>query len=109
MIPATGYTRAEISDKLWLRDVPEHLHEGLIEYIVDGRPVGGFLQAVLENDLLEAFGRADHESAAGLQNLCAFLYNDAPSACFGSPEFVRAWYEKHAEARRWREAQAARP
>lgn len=65
----------------------------LVQYIVGGRPLGDFLTAVMENNLMEAYGRADKESAAGMKELCAFLYSYAPNACHGNPERVQAWYE----------------
>src|SRR3990167_9777566 len=98
-MPVTGYTRTELAGRACERGVPHHLIDGLVEYIVDGRPTGRFLHAVLENDLMEAYSRADIHSAAGMQAIVTFLYNDAPSGCFGSPEIVRGWYEKHAAVR----------
>src|SRR3990167_1295433 len=98
-MPVTGYTRTELTDRACERGVPHHLIEGLVEYIVDGRPTGRFLHALLENDFMETYSPADVPSAAGMPALFTFLYNGAPSGCFGSPEIVRGWYEKHAAAR----------
>ena len=39
--------------------VPSHMHEGIVAYIETGRPVGGFLTALLSNDLMGALGKAD--------------------------------------------------
>lgn len=74
--------------------VPDHLIGGLVEYIVVGRPVGQFLTAVLENDLMGAMSRADVHSAMGLRAVCTFLYSYAPGGCFGSQESVIDWYKK---------------
>lgn len=71
--------------------VPEHLHGGLVRYLVQHIQPGHFLTAVLENDLREAMGRADDVSRAGLYSIVLFLYNDAPAPCWGSPEAVAAW------------------
>lgn len=71
--------------------VPEHLADGLRDYIVDRIETGGFLRAVLENDLREACARADEVSRAFLFDIVSFLYNEAPSTCWGSPERVAAW------------------
>jgi hypothetical protein len=73
------------------RLVPEHDHHGLIAFINDGIVPGSFLQAVLENNLREAFGRADLTNRAALFDIVSWLYNDAPADCWGSPEKVMAW------------------
>lgn len=54
-------------------------------------PTGGFLQAVLENDLMEAFARADETSRANLFEIVCFVYNELPSNCYGSKDKVREW------------------
>jgi len=71
--------------------VPEHLVGGLTRYVIMGINPGDFLTAVLSNDLMEAFGRADRNSLAGLEGLMKFIYNYVPSACHGSKEKVSAW------------------
>jgi hypothetical protein len=71
--------------------VPDGCHGGLIRYILYGVPTGSFLQAVLSNDLMEAFGRADIFNRAGMFSIVSFLYNHAPSQCYGSPEKYSAW------------------
>jgi len=73
--------------------VPEHLRGGLQRYIEQGIKPGDFLTAVLENDLMEAMGRGDLASLAGLFGLCGWLYNEAPAACHGSEAKVRKWIE----------------
>jgi hypothetical protein len=71
--------------------VPEHLRGGLDRYIVHGIKPGDFLTAFLSNDLMETLGRADDKSRAGFFGLASFLYNEAPSGCFRSPENVARW------------------
>jgi hypothetical protein len=72
--------------------VPEHLRGGLIRYFVDGLLPGGFLQAVLCNDLTQAFTRAaDVETTFYLPTLVECLLAHAPSAAWGSRDAVRAW------------------
>lgn len=83
--------RAHLRQRLIVSRVPEGLHEGLIEYIVQRRPTGGFLAAVLTNDLQQAAVRADEVNARHLREIVLFLHNDAPAPCWGSPERVNAW------------------
>lgn len=73
--------------------VPEHNRSTLIQYIEIGLPVGSFIQAVLCGDLFGAFGRADHINAQHVGSICAWLYNYAPSPCFGSPEKMKEWFK----------------
>ena len=71
--------------------VPASTLDTLVHYIYERRPTGGFLQAVLSNDLKESFARADEQNRATLFNICSLLYNEAPSPCWGSPEKYKAW------------------
>lgn len=82
--------------------VPEHLRAGLTNYVEKHRRTGGFLEAVLSNDLKEAMGRADERSREGLFAIVCWLYNEAPSTCWGSPERVSDWLraDEHEEKHR---------
>ena len=73
--------------------VPSHTIDPLLRYIMDGLEPGGFLMAVLSNDLMEACGRADEMNGRYLKAICTFLYNYAPSECKGSPERVGQWLD----------------
>lgn len=74
----------------------------LDDYLEYGHPVGGFLQAVLSNQLFEAVGRADLENRARLAEYVSYLYNHAPMYCRGSEERVREWIHKGGKAGRRR-------
>ena len=76
----------EIGDK-----VPEHTLESLRNYVEHRLPPGGFLGAVLENNLSEACGRADTRNLYALWDIVKYVYNCVPSECWGSPEKVAAW------------------
>ena len=67
--------------------------QDLIEYVNRGRPPSGFLIAVLENNLKEACGAADLENMRILPVYVAWLYNRAPSRCWGSLERIQEWCE----------------
>ena len=66
----------------------------LRRYIENRIPTGGFLEAVLSNDLKEAVGRADGDNMRVLPELVGWLYNEAPSNCWGSPQRVKDWLAK---------------
>ena len=71
--------------------IPPHMMAGLRRYIDDHCPVGDFLTAVLSNDLREACSRADDTNIEIIPVYVAYLYNNAPAPCWGSPARVKAW------------------
>lgn len=79
-------------------DIPQSTLDGINAYVREGIPTGGFLYAVLTNDLSGAFGRADQENTAAMREIVAYVYNKIPSACWGSPEKVSAWLDRHEQA-----------
>jgi hypothetical protein len=74
-------------------DIPLTCATGLAEYAVYGRQVGGFLTAVLCNDLMDACGRADATNKALIPAYAKILYNDMPSGCYGSGAKHDAWID----------------
>jgi hypothetical protein len=81
---------AEAKDHL--TDVAPELRAGLARYLELGLEPGGFLCAVLDNDLSEAVGRC--ADFAALKPLCLWLDNHAPTDCWGSKEKRLAWQER---------------
>jgi hypothetical protein len=73
------------------RPIREDIKEALDCYAKTGGPLGGFLTAVVENNLMEALGRADSYNRATIYQICQYIYNELPSNCHGSPEAVREW------------------
>ena len=73
--------------------IPEYMMAGITRYIEKHQPSGDFLMAVFRNDFNEACARADPVNAANLKAYMGYLNNEAPSACWGSPEKVKAWLE----------------
>jgi hypothetical protein len=71
--------------------VPPHMRDGLELYVNYGVMGGSFLTAVLENNLVEAFGHADETNRHAMFLWAMWLHNDAPRGCWGSPEAVKAW------------------
>lgn len=74
-----------------LRDVAPHLAESLDRYATERVETGGFLRACLENNFLEACGRADHVNRTRLHLVAEYIYNELPANCHGSRERVNAW------------------
>jgi hypothetical protein len=67
--------------------------ESLKEYVRIGRPVGGFLEAVLSNDLMNAFGRADEGNCRLMFEYAKYVYNKMPMGCHGSRKIYNSWCE----------------
>lgn len=74
------------------------MHDSIADWIetarIPPRLMGSFMRAVLTNDLMGAFGHADEQNAAAMRAWTMFLYNDAPSECYGSAEKLQAWHER---------------
>lgn len=78
--------------------IPERMWGGIERYIEQGMVPGDFLSAVICNDLQEAVGRSDDENINLLAVYIAYFYNVAPSQCWGSPEKMKAWIQRHKDA-----------
>jgi len=73
--------------------IPQSTMADINEYIHYRQPPGGFLRAVLENDLCQSFARAHISNRAAMFDIVCYLHNFAPSDCWGSPEKVKSWLE----------------
>ena len=71
--------------------IPPMIMEGLKNYVERGIPTGGFLEAVLANDLMAAVGGADPNSMMALPSIVSYVYMELPSTCHGSYKVYRAW------------------
>lgn len=65
--------------------------DSIDRYVNDRLPPGGFITAVLTNDLIGAVGKADSENLADLHEICTYIYNSIPSNAWGSKEKMNAW------------------
>ncbi|MBW2636002.1 MAG: hypothetical protein JRC86_00500 [Deltaproteobacteria bacterium] len=74
-------------------DIRGDVIASLRRYIVDGVCPGGFITAVLENKLNQAFSRADNENAKTIGALTKFCYNRIPAVAWGSKDAPEAWQE----------------
>lgn len=71
--------------------IPDRMMPSLRRYIEEKIQPGDFLTAVIQNDLSEACSRADDENMRNLPAYAAYLYNEAPSICWGSKEKMEKW------------------
>ncbi len=73
--------------------LPESVRDGIKRYIEHRVEPGGFLMAVLENDLVRSFGKADSNNRQALFSIVGWIYDVAPGSCWGSPEKVKKWLQ----------------
>lgn len=72
-------------DAMFACGIPAYMHDGIVQYYENGIPPGGFLTAVIDNDLQKACGRADDTNRHCLFAYMQWFYNHAPSGTWGYP------------------------
>jgi len=79
--------------------IPLHTAKALELYLLDGLPPGGFLEAVLCNNLFRAVAVADSVNQEHLWSITKAVLNIAPIAATGSYENIEKWCEPDNEER----------
>ena len=74
--------------------IPTRTKESIDNYVKYGLPPGGFVYAVLSNDLMEAVGRADNINLKHFHSIASYIYNEIPKEAHGSEETVKNWLSK---------------
>lgn len=72
-------------------EAPQDVQQHLTDYEATGRPLGGFLTSVLENDLSKGITRADSDNLRLLPAIMSFVYNRIDGRCWGSKAKVVEW------------------
>ncbi len=71
--------------------IPRDIHASLERYVNDRVPPGGFLYAVLCNDLEQTLARADEDNLAALKNIVTYVVMHLPRTCRGNSVAIRRW------------------
>ena len=71
--------------------IPPNTQSQIDEYVKQKCPPGSFVYAVLTNNLVNAVAKADDVNILYLRDIILYVYNDIPSACWGSREAVEEW------------------
>ena len=77
--------------------MPTLTKECIDNYVKLRIPTGGFLYAVLTNNLSEAIGRADENNMKCIVGIVRYIYNECPAACWGSEDRVMEWLKREKE------------
>ncbi len=71
--------------------IPGYMLPAFVRHVVEGGHMGHFLTAVFENNLMEAFARADPTNSRMMDSYLKAIHNAVPPGCHGSVEKVIAW------------------
>lgn len=78
--------------------IPGWVREEIDEWAAIASWPGTFVEAVLRNDLNDAFAKATEDEVRTLHSIVAYVYNFVPSPCWRSREKMVAWREMVVEA-----------
>ena len=73
--------------------IPEHTKAAIDRYVMHRLPPGGFLTAVLTNNLVGAVTRADVHNLEALLEIVRYVYNEVPASAWGSEQRVEDYLE----------------
>lgn len=71
--------------------IPSYGVETLKRYVNMGIPCDSFVQAVIDNDLCAAVGRADFQNIHNIPAYISWLYNNAPAGSWGFEGAHERW------------------
>lgn len=80
------------------KQCPSNIVHSIEKYVTQGYKPGGFLTAVLQNDLTSAVMLADKDNLVALPHIVAYVYHKVPSNCWGSKDRVNNWLTNRAAA-----------
>ncbi len=73
-------------------DIPPHMIDGVMEYILRGHIPGSFLELIFLNDFAHAAQIADMHNRHALFQWATLLYH-MPVKAWGSAEKMKAWHD----------------
>lgn len=74
--------------------LPADAVETILNYLWRGLPPGGFIRAVLNNDLVEAAQRADSRNLGLLPEYASFMVNSMPEGSWRHAMHVDHWIDE---------------
>lgn len=73
--------------------IPQYTKNAIDKWVSKGIRPGSFVEAVLSNDLMGAFAKADDTNMYYMLDIIRYVYNEIPADCQGSKEKFKAWPE----------------
>ena len=92
-----GKTIEEYTDEMELRGLPDYMVPAVYNYLERRIRPGGFLAAVISNDLFGAIGQADDQNRKVIHYWVGLLYNEFPGNAWGSTAEFNQWLEGGSE------------
>ena len=71
--------------------IPVNLHQPIVDYVQFGMPLGGYLTAIVSNDLTGAIGQCSTGDMTEIKFIVDFFYNNIPGSCWRSREAMTKW------------------
>lgn len=81
--------------------IPQAIKYQIDQYIEAGVPPGGFLNAILTNDLMLAIQKADETNKVRIPDIVTYLLNYLPTAAYGNTKNVSEWLQAHRDKADW--------
>lgn len=86
-------TYEQCENDMTYRHIKQDTIETINLYVTHGLPPGSFVSAVLANDLMGAFSKADEKNMIAMLPIVTYIYNEIPGNCHGSYERVKQWID----------------
>jgi len=80
-------------------NIPLYTKQTIDDYVEHGVPPGGFVRAVLANDLIGALSSADYNNSRYMFEIVGYIYNNIPASCHGSHQIIDEWIERKRKER----------
>lgn len=74
--------------------IPKLVLDSIDNFVKFGKRPGGFVYAVLSNDLAATITSCDKDNFGNLKDIVLHVCNDIPYNCWGSKNVVEAWVSK---------------
>ncbi len=71
--------------------IPEHMRGAVSRYVMHGLHPGGFLPAIICNDLQSAVARADSVNQSRIADYIRFFSSHVPRAAWGAESMMNKW------------------
>jgi len=80
------YIKETLEEGLAIIPIPERMKGGIRRFVYEGVPAGGFLMAVMEGNLVDAWLFADTENRLILHHYAHLVYQYIPISAMGNRE-----------------------